>query len=45
MDTNAVTFVDDAGMETTPLLSKAEVAERILDRVERLLGVADRRCR
>ena len=39
VDTNAVTFVSDDGLEPLPLLSKAAVAERILDRVERLLGV------
>ena len=38
--TNAVTFVSDEGQEPQPLLSKAEVAGRILDRLERLLGVA-----
>jgi len=32
-DTNRVTLVDAAGAEELPLLSKAEVAERILDRV------------
>jgi phosphopantothenoylcysteine decarboxylase/phosphopantothenate--cysteine ligase len=40
VDTNAVTFVSDDGLEPLPVLSKAVVAERILDRVERLLGVA-----
>ena len=39
VDTNAVTFVSDDGLEPLPVLSKAAVAERILDRVERLLGV------
>ncbi len=38
--TNAVTFVADDGPETLPLLPKTEVAARILDRLERLLGVA-----
>ena len=38
--TNAVTFVADDGLETLPLLPKTEVAARILDRLERLLGVA-----
>jgi phosphopantothenoylcysteine decarboxylase/phosphopantothenate--cysteine ligase len=38
--TNAVTFVSDEGQESQPLLSKTEVAGRILDRLERLLGVA-----
>lgn len=40
VDTNVVTFLDDAGTETLPLLPKTEVAGRILDRLERLLGVA-----
>jgi phosphopantothenoylcysteine decarboxylase/phosphopantothenate--cysteine ligase len=40
VDTNAVTFVGDDGREEVPLMSKAEVASRILDRLERLLGVA-----
>jgi len=34
---NRVTLLDAAGAEELPLLSKAEVAERILDRVEVLL--------
>ena len=37
-DTNRVTLVDAAGAEELPLLSKAEVAERILDRVGALLA-------
>ena len=40
VDTTAVTFVDDTGAETTPLLPKSEVAGRILDRLERLLDGA-----
>jgi len=40
VDTNAVTFVGDDGLEEVPLMPKAEVAGRILDRLERLLGVA-----
>ena len=36
--TNAVTFLDDAGAESTPVLSKDAVAARIMDRLERLLG-------
>jgi phosphopantothenoylcysteine decarboxylase/phosphopantothenate--cysteine ligase len=40
VDTNAVTFVSDAGREPLPLQSKTAVAGHILDRVERLLGVA-----
>jgi phosphopantothenoylcysteine decarboxylase/phosphopantothenate--cysteine ligase len=39
VDTNQVTFLDDAGRETLPMLPKADVARRILDRLERLLGV------
>jgi len=37
-DTNRVTLIDAAGAEELPLLSKAEVAERILDRVAALLA-------
>jgi phosphopantothenoylcysteine decarboxylase / phosphopantothenate---cysteine ligase len=37
VDTNRVTLIDrDGAEEVLPLLSKAEVADRILDRVERL---------
>jgi phosphopantothenoylcysteine decarboxylase/phosphopantothenate--cysteine ligase len=36
-DTNRVTLIDAAGIQELPLLSKAEVAERILDRVQALL--------
>jgi len=39
VETNAVTFLDDAGAETTPVLPKSAVAARILDRLEQLLGV------
>jgi phosphopantothenoylcysteine decarboxylase/phosphopantothenate--cysteine ligase len=39
VDTNAVTFVGDDGLETLPLMSKPDVAARIVDRLERLLGV------
>jgi phosphopantothenoylcysteine decarboxylase/phosphopantothenate--cysteine ligase len=39
VDTNQVTFLDDAGREALPMLPKADVARRILDRLERLLGV------
>jgi len=35
---NRVTIIDRAGVEELPLLPKREVAERILDRVVRLLG-------
>ncbi len=40
VDTNAVTFLDGDGRETLPLMAKAEVAARLLDRLERLLGIA-----
>ena len=36
-DTNKVSFIDAAGREDLPLLSKAEVAERIADRIEKIL--------
>ncbi len=36
--TNAVSFLDDAGVETTPVLPKSEIAGRILDRLEALLA-------
>ena len=39
VNTNVVTFLDEHGRETLPLMAKAEVAARILDRLERLLGV------
>ncbi len=40
-DTNAVFLISPGGeAEELPLLSKAEVAERLLDRVEKLRGVA-----
>jgi phosphopantothenoylcysteine decarboxylase/phosphopantothenate--cysteine ligase len=39
VDTNAVVFVWPGGeSEELPLLSKREVAERLLDRVEKLRG-------
>lgn len=38
VDTNQVTFLDDAGRETLPLMAKTEVAGRILDRLQRLLA-------
>jgi len=41
VDTNVVTFIDDAGRDTLPLLSKAEVAGRILDRLAALLQAAE----
>jgi phosphopantothenoylcysteine decarboxylase/phosphopantothenate--cysteine ligase len=37
-DSNRVTLIDAAGAEELPLLSKTEVAERILDRVGALLA-------
>lgn len=36
-DTNKVTFIDGTQREELPLISKAEVAERIADRIEKLL--------
>ena len=36
-DTNKVTFIDRAGREELPLLSKCEVARRIADKIETLL--------
>lgn len=36
-DTNKVTFIDRTGREPLPLLSKREVAGRIVDRIEKLL--------
>lgn len=37
-DTNKVTFIDRGGREALPLMSKTEVAERIADKIERLLA-------
>lgn len=37
VDTNVVTLIDDGGVESLPLMSKREVADRILDRVAALL--------
>lgn len=37
VDTNAVTFLDDTGRESLPVMPKSEVAARILDRLIRLL--------
>ncbi len=42
-DTNQVALVDRSGVENLPLLSKRDVADRILDRVSRIL--ADRQGR
>jgi phosphopantothenoylcysteine decarboxylase/phosphopantothenate--cysteine ligase len=39
-DTNRVTQIDSEGAEELPLLSKAEVAEKILERVAALLSPA-----
>jgi phosphopantothenoylcysteine decarboxylase/phosphopantothenate--cysteine ligase len=39
-DTNKVTLLDASGVEKLPLLSKSEVAERIVDRIEQLLKKA-----
>lgn len=36
-DTNKVTFIDGVQREELPLLAKSEVAERIADRIEKLL--------
>ncbi|MDE5731273.1 MAG: bifunctional phosphopantothenoylcysteine decarboxylase/phosphopantothenate--cysteine ligase CoaBC [Alistipes sp.] len=36
-DTNKVTLIDRAGREELPLLSKAETAERIVDKIESIL--------
>ncbi len=36
VDTNRVTFIDRAGREQLPLISKKEVAERIADKIEEL---------
>lgn len=38
VDTNRVTFVAEDGEEPLPLMSKAEVAERIVDRMETILN-------
>ena len=37
-DTNKVTFIDATSREELPLLSKSEVAERIADKIEKLLS-------
>ncbi len=42
VDTNRVTLIDsDGGVEQLPLLSKADVSERVLERVESLLAGRD----
>lgn len=40
VDTNQVTFLDDAGRETLPLMAKADVAVRLVDRLAKLLGAS-----
>jgi phosphopantothenoylcysteine decarboxylase/phosphopantothenate--cysteine ligase len=40
-DTNRVLLVDDTGVESLPLLSKDDVADRILDRARRRLGLKE----
>ena len=35
-DTNIVTLIDKAGAEELPLMSKREVAERIVDKIEKI---------
>jgi phosphopantothenoylcysteine decarboxylase/phosphopantothenate--cysteine ligase len=37
VDTNQVTLIDRAGVEALPLMSKRDVAERVLDRVAAML--------
>jgi phosphopantothenoylcysteine decarboxylase / phosphopantothenate---cysteine ligase len=39
VETNVVTFLDAQGRETLPLMTKTDVAVRLIDRLERLLGV------
>ncbi len=39
VDTNKVTFVDRNGEESLPLMSKREVAERIVDKIESLYQI------
>ena len=36
-DTNVVTLIDHAGAEELPLMSKRDVADRIVDKIEKLL--------
>ena len=36
-DTNVVTLIDEAGAEELPLMSKRDVADRIVDKIEKLL--------
>ena len=36
-DTNKVTFIDRTGREELPLLSKQEVAARIVERITKIL--------
>ena len=37
VDTNKVTFIDEAGRESLPLMRKSEVAEAIVDKIEAIL--------
>jgi phosphopantothenoylcysteine decarboxylase/phosphopantothenate--cysteine ligase len=42
VDTNRVTLIQaDGGVEELPLLSKTEVAEEIMDRVVKILGISE----
>ncbi|MDO5487166.1 MAG: bifunctional phosphopantothenoylcysteine decarboxylase/phosphopantothenate--cysteine ligase CoaBC [Rikenellaceae bacterium] len=36
-DTNVVTLIDEAGAEELPLMSKRDVADRIVDKIEKLI--------
>ena len=43
VDTNKVTFIDHSGSTTLPLMSKADVAERIVDKIESLYANSPQR--
>ena len=43
VDTNKVTFIDHSGSTTLPLMSKADVAERIVDKIETLYANSPQR--
>ncbi|MBQ9137777.1 MAG: bifunctional phosphopantothenoylcysteine decarboxylase/phosphopantothenate--cysteine ligase CoaBC [Alistipes sp.] len=43
VDTNKVTFIDNTGSTTLPLMSKAEVAEQIVDKIETLYAHSPQR--
>ncbi len=43
-DTNIVTLIDADGEEQLPLLSKRETADRILDKIARIMGAEEHRC-